>query len=138
MFILDAFGRNIDLAKNDYLRIIRLPCIFLYPGSSHRESIPLILARISSPRIEEVYMMILIAGVEDLDLLDCVAMNRIFARRNYSQIKRIHISVNAQTSPYFEPDLREKLLSRLNDRLPACGGRGILDVEVNYLVSQYA
>jgi hypothetical protein len=92
---------------------------------------------VSSPRIEEVVMTIAIADVNDLDRLDWVAMNRIFARQNYSNLKRILISVCARASPSDKPNLREQILNWLDDKLPTCCGRGVLDVEVNYAISPY-
>jgi hypothetical protein len=127
----DAFIREVDLTGNDHLRSICLPSANIrghHPGVAKR--FPRFLSRISSPRIEEVFMDISVSSLSQLDFVDWHTIGRIFERPNFLHLRRVLITIHAQLLAYWRPEFRDKAPTWLDDRLPGCCARGILEVKL--------
>jgi hypothetical protein len=128
----DALSHAVDLEKNDHLHTIRLLRTYDIYFSHRHPFIHLaayILAKITSPCMEEVFVEVTTTTREDWKRIDWDTMGRVFARPNFSHLKRVLVIVNAHKSYADRPNLREGMLNWLAQRLPACHARGIIDVE---------
>jgi hypothetical protein len=126
----DAFIREVDLTKNDHLRAICLPpaCIRAYHedlGAAGR--FPLFLAQVSSPRMEEVFMDITVTSLFQLNVVDWQTIGRIFA--NFRSLRRVQLTIRSQFLAYWKPNFRETTVAWVENRLPDCRMKGILEIK---------
>lgn len=66
---------------------------------------------------------------EDLDILDWDKMGRIFARSNFSHLRRIVLRLIVKPEVDAE-DLRRQTKGWLNHKLPVCRDRDLFQVDV--------
>ena len=79
-------------------------------------------------------MKVKYCSLEELDCIDWDAVSRIFAQPNFSQLKRVVLSVDVTFPGVGLFQARKQTLSWLAMRLPAYYARGIFDV-INYKVT---
>jgi hypothetical protein len=119
-------NRNVDLQHNNYLRIFRV--IYVDNNYLSLTQVPVlsIFARITSFHMEEVILEVPLTyrGLCQQEL-DWVNIDRVFARPNFSHLKRILIIVHNR----YMHNTQMYVMSWLEKRLPACHARGIIDVE---------
>jgi len=126
----DAFIREVDLTKNDHLRVICLPSACIRPnhedlGAAGR--FPRFLAQVSSPFIEEVFMEITVTLLSQLNVIDWQTISRIFA--NFQSLRRVQLTIRSQLLACWKPDFRETTVAWVESRLPDCRMKGILEIK---------
>lgn len=122
-----------DLTDNDNLRAICLPpaCIRTFHqdlGAGGR--FPQFLAQISSPYLEEVFMEITVTSLLQLNVIDWQTIGLILQEPNFLHLKRVQVTIRAQLLAYWRPEFKDKAVAWLEDRLPECRARGILEVKL--------
>lgn len=128
------FIRSLALSENDQLRTIHLPSIYMCHNQQGLQ-LPTILAQISSPVIEEVIIYVTIISPDNLNYVSWDEIERIFARSNYSQLKRVRIDIRYPLVDTMKSS-KDDVLHRLESQLLVV--KGILDVEVHECLMHFS
>lgn len=124
------------------LRIIHLPKIFLLHDAPSfllqpARSFPYLLAKITSPQLEELFIELVIDLVVDVGLLNWSLIETILERSSFSNLQLVQVSVTLQGWKSFkhpgDQGLIEEELSRYLKRRVSVLRRGtLLQVQARY------
>jgi hypothetical protein len=75
-------------------------------------------------------MEVTITSLFQLNLIDWNTIGQIFERPNFLYLKRVQVTIHAQLLAYWKPEFRDTTVAWLEDKLPDCRSRGILEVKL--------